>query len=64
MSTSDRTDTLTFFQGWDVGVAQMRQGERAKLTCSPDFAYGERGFPGVIPRNATLIFDVELLDFE
>lgn len=42
----------------------MSLGERAKLICSPDFAYGSRGHPGVIPPNATLIFDVELLDIE
>merc|ERR1712126_562864 len=48
-------------KGWDEGVAKMSKGERAKLTCSPDYAYGERGHPGVIPPNATLIFDVEFL---
>ena len=48
-------------RGWDEGVAQMRVGGRAKLTCSPDFAYGSQGYPGVIPPNATLVFDVELL---
>lgn len=42
----------------------MSVGERALLTCSPDFAYGSRGHPGVIPPNATLIFDVELLRVE
>lgn len=51
-------------KGWDQGVAQMCVGERARLTCSPDFAYGSRGHPGVIPPNATLIFDVELLRIE
>lgn len=51
-------------KGWDQGVSQMCVGERARLTCSPDFAYGVRGHPGVIPPNAVLIFDVELLKVE
>merc|ERR1712048_1212368 len=50
-------------KGWDEGVAKMSQGQRAKLTCSPDYAYGSRGFPGLIPANSTLVFDVELLSF-
>lgn len=49
------------FSGWDEGVAQMQIGETAKLTCSPDYAYGAGGYPPVIPPNATLIFEVELL---
>ncbi|KAG7168546.1 12 kDa FK506-binding protein-like [Homarus americanus] len=46
-------------RGWDEGVAKT-----AKLICSPDYAYGEKGFPGVIPPNAILTFDVELLSVE
>ncbi|XP_053670925.1 peptidyl-prolyl cis-trans isomerase Fkbp12 [Anopheles nili] len=48
-------------RGWDEGVAQMSVGQRVKLVCSPDYAYGSRGHPGVIPPNARLTFDVELL---
>lgn len=48
-------------RGWDEGVATFKVGERAKLTISPDYGYGARGAGGVIPPNATLIFDVELL---
>uniref|UniRef100_U5EM76 peptidylprolyl isomerase n=1 Tax=Corethrella appendiculata TaxID=1370023 RepID=U5EM76_9DIPT len=51
-------------RGWDEGVAKMSVGQRAKLICSPDYAYGSRGHPGVIPPNATLTFDVELLRVE
>ncbi|XKL65307.1 hypothetical protein PGB90_008727 [Kerria lacca] len=51
-------------RGWDEGVAQLSIGQRAKLTCSPDYAYGSHGHPGIIPPNATLIFDVELLKVE
>ncbi|KAF7668431.1 hypothetical protein LDENG_00014600 [Lucifuga dentata] len=50
--------------GWDEGVAQMSVGQIANLTCSPDYAYGPKGCPGIIPPNATLIFYVELLKVE
>ena len=42
----------------------MSVGQRARLICSPDFAYGSKGHPGIIPGNATLTFDVELLRLE
>jgi len=51
-------------RGWDDGVAQMSVGQRAKLTCSPDYAYGSKGHPGIIPPNSTLVFDVELIKLE
>ncbi|CAK4085752.1 unnamed protein product [Aphanomyces euteiches] len=50
-------------RGWDEGVAQMSKGEKAVLTISGDYGYGARGVPGVIPPNATLIFEVHLEDF-
>ncbi|GAA5872938.1 hypothetical protein JCM8547_003269 [Rhodosporidiobolus lusitaniae] len=48
-------------KGWDEGVPQLSLGQKAKLICTPDYAYGERGFPPVIPANSTLVFEVELL---
>ncbi|XP_076024061.1 peptidyl-prolyl cis-trans isomerase FKBP1A-like [Genypterus blacodes] len=70
-SSRDRSEPFRFkvgkgevIRGWDEGVAQMSVGQRAKLTCSPDYAYGQEGSPPVIPPNATLIFDVELLRVE
>ncbi|XP_060530303.1 FK506-binding protein 59-like [Cylas formicarius] len=70
-SSRDRNDPFQFNLGkgsvikaWDIGVATMKIGERAILTCSPSYAYGEAGSPPTIPPNATLKFDVEVLDWK
>ena len=48
---------------WDQSFATMKAGERAVLTCTAPYAYGDRGSPPKIPGGATLRFDVELVSF-
>lgn len=69
-SSRDRGEQFSFTLGkgevikaWDLGVATMKKGELAKLTCRSDYAYGEQGSPPKIPANATLVFEVELFEW-
>lgn len=70
-SSLDRRQPFSFrlgagqvIRGWDQGVATMRVGDKIKLTIPPEMGYGARGAGNVIPPNATLVFEVELLDIK
>nr|XP_054346649.1 peptidyl-prolyl cis-trans isomerase FKBP5 isoform X2 [Pongo pygmaeus] len=70
-SSHDRNEPFVFSLGkgqvikaWDIGVATMKKGEICHLLCKPEYAYGSAGSLPKIPSNATLFFEIELLDFK
>ena len=69
-SSVSRNQPFTFtlgtgqvIKGWDLGFASMSKGEHAVLTIKSDYGYGDTGSPPKIPGGATLVFDVELINF-
>lgn len=70
-SSVDRDEPFEFdldkgmvVKAFDIGIGSMKKGEKAVLTCKPEYAYGAAGSPPNIPPQATLLFEVELLDWK
>ncbi|KAL0224856.1 hypothetical protein RCL1_002768 [Eukaryota sp. TZLM3-RCL] len=70
-SSRDRNSPFAFvlgagqvIAGWEKALAEMKVGERAMVTLPPDLAYGRQGYPGAIPPNSTLKFDIEFLKIQ
>jgi FKBP-type peptidyl-prolyl cis-trans isomerase len=70
-SSVDRDEPFEFtlgagevIAGWDQGVADLQVGDKVRLTIPSHLAYGKRGYPGAIPPDATLVFEIELLAVE
>lgn len=70
-SSRDRNEPFEFIlgagqviRGWEEGLSQMSKGQICEMTLTPDYGYGEEGFPPSIPGNTVLIFEIELIDFK
>ena len=68
-SSTDRGDPLEFeigqvIEGWNQMLKDMKRGEKRLAIIPPELGYGEQGYPGIIPPNSFLVFEIELIDFE
>ena len=70
-SSRDRNMPFQFILGagqviraWEDGIGEMSKGQKVRMTCTHDFAYGVKGYPPLIPPEATLVFEIEIIDFK
>lgn len=70
-SSYDKERTFSFIigqgrviPGWEIGIEGMRQGGKRRLTIPPELGYGESGVRGMVPSNATIIFEIELIEIQ